>query len=56
MNQIPLILTVPDVAKILHIGRNAAYELVSNGAIRSIRIGNRIRITREDLLEYIQSL
>ena len=50
------ILTVPDVAKILRIGRNAAYELVSSGAIRSIRIGNRIRITREDLQEYLQSL
>lgn len=56
MNHIPYILTVPDVAKILRIGRNAAYELVSSGAIRSIRIGNRIRITREDLQEYLQSL
>jgi excisionase family DNA binding protein len=56
MNQIPLILTVPDVAKILHIGRNAAYELVASGAIRSVRIGTRIRITRDDLEAYINSL
>ncbi|MDO4175124.1 MAG: helix-turn-helix domain-containing protein [Eubacteriales bacterium] len=33
-------------------GRNAAYQLVNTGQIRSIRIGRTIRIPQAALLEY----
>lgn len=36
--------TVPELAAILKIGRNAAYDLVKSGKIHSIRIGKSIRI------------
>ena len=48
------VLTVPDLAEALRIGRNAAYKLVQSQAIRSIRIGNQIRIPREALEEFLR--
>lgn len=53
--ELPLVLTVPQLADILHIGRNAAYDLVKSGAIRSIRIGRTIRIPKSALLEYLNT-
>lgn len=54
-NDLPLVMTVPEMAEILHIGRNAAYELVKCGAIRSIRIGRNIRIPQAALLDYLNN-
>ena len=39
-------LTVQEVAKILGIGRNSAYELVAQGRIPSLRLGKRLVIPR----------
>ena len=49
----PDVLTVTDVAHILHIGRNSAYQLIKTHSIRSIRIGRCIRIPRKALEEYL---
>lgn len=54
-NTLPLVMTVPKMAEILQIGRNAAYDLVKSGAIRSIRIGRNIRIPQAALLEYLNN-
>ena len=54
-DDIPLVLRVEDVAKLLCIGRNTAYNLVHCGAIRHIRVGRQIRIPRSALLEYLSS-
>lgn len=40
----PAYMTIDDLAKILHISRTKAYELVRAGAIRSIRVGVQYRI------------
>ena len=53
INNLPLVLSVPELAAVLHIGRNAAYELVNSGKIRSIRIGKNIRIPQSALLDYL---
>lgn len=50
---VPLVLSVPELAAILGIGRNAAYALVKSGTIRSIRIGKTIKIPGTALLEYL---
>lgn len=52
-NDLPLVLSVPELAAALHIGRNAAYELVKSGQIRCIRIGKSIRIPQSALLDYL---
>lgn len=51
--ELPLVLSVPQLAEILHIGRNAAYDLVNSGEIRCIHIGRSIRIPKSALLEYL---
>ena len=40
---LPLVMSVPELATILHIGKNSAYQLVSSGQIRCIRIEKNIR-------------
>ena len=40
------ILTVEEVAQLLRIGRNTAYECVRQGSIPSVRLGRRILIPR----------
>ena len=48
------LLKVPDVARVLQIGRRQAWELVWRGELPSVRIGQRsIRVTRADLDRYI---
>jgi excisionase family DNA binding protein len=53
VDSLPLVLSVPELAKALRIGRNAAYDLVNHGQIRCIRIGKNIRIPQSALLEYL---
>ena len=49
----PLVLTVDEVAELLRISRGSAYEAVRTGQIPSVRIGRRIIISRQLLLEQI---
>ena len=51
----PLVLSVPELAAVLGIGRNSAYHLVKTGKIRCIRIGKNIRIPQSALLDFINS-
>ena len=53
LDDLPLVLRVDDLMPILDIGRNAAYELVRSGQIRSVRIGRQIRIPKDAILEYL---
>ena len=50
---IPMVFSVPELARILQIGRNSAYELVKSAQIRSIHIGKNIRIPKQALLDYL---
>lgn len=53
LNNYEDILTVPDVAQILYIGKNRVYELLDNGDLKGFRIGRVWKIPKEALLEYI---
>jgi len=50
----PLVLSVEDIADTLAIGRNAAYQLVKDGNIQSIRVGRSIRIPRNALIQFVE--
>ena len=41
-----LLLTVAEAAKLLGIGRNLAYELVTQGRLPHVRLGRRVLIRR----------
>ncbi len=49
VEQLPLMLTVPEVAQILRIGRNEACAAVADGSLPSVRIGRTIRVPRNSL-------
>ena len=52
-DDLPLVLTVSDVSKILGIGKNTAYDLIRSGAIKSVRVGRQIRVPKAAFLEFI---
>ena len=52
--QSPDLMSITDLRGALGVGRTKAYELVSSGEIRSIRVGNAIRIPKTSLLDYVK--
>lgn len=54
-NDLPLVLSVPELAKVLGIGRNAAYALVNSGQIRCVHIGKNIRIPQSALMDFLNN-
>ena len=53
IEEMPMVLTVADIADTLAIGRCKAYSLVNTGIIKSVRIGNSYRIPREEFIAYL---
>lgn len=54
-NDLPLMLSVPDVASVLGISRAGAYELVRSDSFPSLRIGSRIIVPKERFIEWINA-
>lgn len=52
-DELPLMLSVPDVAAVLGISRAGAYELVHAEDFPKLRIGSRIVVPKEELREWI---
>lgn len=48
------LLTVGEVARILHISRSLMYELTQRGDLPSVRIGRVLRFRADDIRRYIQ--
>ena len=55
-SEYPDIITVDQLMEILHIGKNAAYRLLQNGDIKTIRIGRRYIIPKKSIIAYILSI
>lgn len=49
MNGSPAVLTVPEAAQLLRIGRGAAYEAARTGELPTVRIGRTLRVPRHAL-------
>lgn len=49
------VLTVRELAALLRIGINNAYQLVREGTIRSVRVGRQYRIPRRAVDEYLEN-
>jgi len=48
------VLTVAEAAALLRIGRNLAYELIAEGRLPHVRIGQRIIIPRKRLMNWLE--
>ncbi len=53
-DELPLVLSVPEMAAVLGISRTVAYDLVRSKGFPSIRIGTRLIVPKENLMEWIQ--
>ena len=51
----PDIMTVPQVADALKIGRKAAYALVNSNLLGHIRIGRTIKVPKEMLVDFVKT-
>ena len=53
-NQIEDILTVKDLCCLLKIGKNTAYDLIHSGEIECVWVKSKIRIPKQNVINYIQ--
>ena len=53
-DDLPLMLSVPDLTEVLGISRAGAYELVKSEGFPALHIGNRILIPKEELIAWIK--
>ncbi|WP_080945198.1 helix-turn-helix domain-containing protein [Clostridium sporogenes] len=54
--ELPMLLTVNQMRKVLNIGKNSAYELIYQKNFPILKLGERkIRIPKKDLLIWIES-
>ncbi len=51
----PDIVSVEQLCKMLHIGKNTAYNLLKSGMINTIRVGRQYRIPKKEVIKYINS-
>ena len=54
-DDLPLMLSVPDLVSVLGISRAGAYELVKEKGFPSLTIGSRILIPRDKLVAWIDA-
>ncbi len=56
INELPSLLTVTEMAKVLRIGRNAAYVLVYQKNFPVLILGpKKIRVPKDELLQWIKN-
>ena len=53
-DDLPLMLSVPDLTDVLGISRASAYELVKSKGFPALHSGNRIVIPKEELIVWIR--
>ena len=53
-DDLPLMLSVPDLTAVLGISRASAYELVKRKDFPALHIGNRIVIPKDNLIAWIK--
>ncbi len=51
----PDVLTIVDLQRVLQIGRSAAYQLIKTNQLKYIRIGRSIRIPKAFVIEFIEA-
>lgn len=53
LSELPPVLTVPELAEFLGIGRSAAYQLARSNQLDTLHIGHQVRIPRHAVLKYL---
>ena len=50
----PDVVSIEDLQSMLRIGRNAAYDLIRNGIIKTIRIGKKYIIPKKSVIAFLE--
>ena len=53
-SDLPVMMTIQELAKFLRVSRNTAYSFVNTGVIPPVKIGRQTRIYREDVIRFVQ--
>jgi excisionase family DNA binding protein len=53
--QLPRLMNTSEVARFLRLGRSSTYELIRQGAIPHIRLGRLIRVSRDQLIAWVEA-
>ncbi|MEW6771613.1 MAG: helix-turn-helix domain-containing protein [Bacillota bacterium] len=56
LDKLPDFLTVPEVAKLLRVGRNKAYRLIRDGTLTAIWLGRSPRVPRDAIIRLVNGL
>lgn len=51
----PLLLKVPDVARLAGLGLTKTYQLISHGELPVVRLGRAVRVPRAALIAWIEA-
>jgi len=54
MNDLPLVLKIPDLMRVLSISRTLAYEVIHRQGFPAVRIGRTVRIPRDALMKWLE--
>ena len=54
-DELPLVLTPMDIAAVLGISRNIAYEVIHSKGFPAFRVGKQYRVSRERFLTWLDS-
>ncbi|OUO42151.1 helix-turn-helix domain-containing protein [Flavonifractor sp. An306] len=52
---LPLVMTIEDVAEVLQISKSTTYQLARSEQLRCIHVGQRLRVLRTDFITYLTS-
>ena len=55
VEELPLVLTPMDIAAVLGISRNTAYELIHSEDFPILRVGKQYRVSRKRFLTWLES-
>lgn len=50
------LLTIPEAAQVLGIGRSTLYELIGTGRVEVVHIGRAVRVPLAALIEFVERL
>ena len=54
MNDLPLVLKIPDLMRVLSISRTLANEVIHRQGFPAVRIGRTVRIPRDALMKWLE--
>ncbi|MCQ2476121.1 MAG: helix-turn-helix domain-containing protein [Clostridia bacterium] len=54
-NDYPEVISIDNLQEILHIGRNAAYSLLKEGKIKTIKVGKKYIIPKKSIIEFLET-